>query len=142
MKPGWWFRELHDAQWLSSDARLLIGWFATRSRGWRYSMEGNAAALGWGLQKYKKVLREGKASGYLSFAYKRNKSGHINQVSLIVRDKPEGRKSALGGAKPRADSKPAGQKAENHPGIRSLRKDSASKAETTVVAFDRRASNA
>lgn len=97
MKARWWIISVLGDTRLTADARALLTWLGTRPAGWRYSVEEPQRILGFGRQKYQKVLRELKALGYVETSYRRNRLNRITATLLDVRDhpKPEGRKSSL-----------------------------------------------
>lgn len=101
MKPLWWVdRVLADSS-LDADARLLLIWLGRKGRAWRYSVAESQRCMGWGNQKYHRVLADLKTAGWIASDHKRDRLGHIKFTLVTVRDvpNPEPRKSVVRGCR-------------------------------------------
>lgn len=117
MKPLWWISRVVEDTRLDADARALLIWFGTRRGGWQYEQGHAQFAMGFGRQKYFRVLASLKSDGWILAEHKRDKkTGQIVHTKVIVRDAaaPVCRKSSHGDDEPCDDFKETGRSAENH----------------------------
>lgn len=117
MKPRWWIVSVLRDTRMSMDARGLLCFLGTQPAGWRYSVDECLRYMQWGRQKFQKILREAKGSGYLEASHKRDRTGRIKWTTLTLKDAPIRRaeKQPSGKAARKDDLKASGPEAENHP---------------------------
>lgn len=141
MKAGWWIERTASDTRISADARLLLIWFATRPRGWRYSVDEAMHVMGFGKERYQGVLRELKAGRYVETTHKRDRAGRIKATLLRVCDTPSpeaGFSSFRKAAHRKPDSKAAGPEAGKSGQTKSLDTkggETPSKEVGSIVAF-------
>lgn len=113
MKPLWWIDRVLADDGLDADARLLLIWLGRKSRAWRYSVAEAQRCMGWGNQKYHRILADLKTAGWVASDHKRDRLGRIKFTFVTVRDvpSPEPRKSVVrAGPARNPDFKEAGPK--------------------------------